>query len=52
MTDRVMPVTAILAAGIGLGVAGDRLLWESTGPGLNVVSSPVAQPPTGEIAIV
>ena len=36
MTDRVMPVTAILAAGIGLGVAGDRLLWESTGPGLNV----------------
>lgn len=36
MTDRTMPVTAILTAGIGMGFAGDQLLRASTGPGLNV----------------
>jgi hypothetical protein len=36
MTDRALPVTAILAAGIGMGFAGNQLLRGSTGPGLNV----------------
>jgi hypothetical protein len=36
MTDRALPVTAILAAGIGMGFAGDQLLRGSAGPGLNV----------------
>jgi len=36
MTDRVLPATAILAAGIGMGFAGDHLLRASAGPGLNV----------------
>ncbi len=36
MTDRTLPVTAILAAGIGFGFAGDELLRASAGPGLNV----------------
>lgn len=36
MTDRSLPVTAILPAGIGLGFAGDQLLRASGGPGLNV----------------
>ncbi len=36
MTDRALPVTAILAAGIGMGFAGDQLLRASAGPGLNV----------------
>ena len=36
MTDRALPVTAILAAGIGMGFAGDELLRASAGPGLNV----------------
>lgn len=35
MTDRALPVTAILAAGIGIGFAGDQLLRASGGPGLN-----------------
>jgi hypothetical protein len=35
MTDRALPVTAILAAGIGMGFAGDELLRASAGPGLN-----------------
>ena len=35
MIDRTLPVTAILAAGIGMGVAGDQLLRVSGGPGLN-----------------
>ena len=35
MTDRCLPVTAILAAGIGMGFAGDQLLRASAGPGLN-----------------
>ena len=35
MTDRALPVTAILAAGIGMGFAGDQLLRASAGPGLN-----------------
>ncbi len=37
MTDRALPVTAILAAGIGMGFAGDQLLRASGGPGLNFV---------------
>ena len=36
MTARALPVTAILAAGIGMGLAGDQLLRASGGPGLNV----------------
>ena len=36
MTDHALPVTAIVAAGIGLGFAGDHLLRASAGPGLNV----------------
>lgn len=36
MTGRALPVTAILAAGIGMGFAGDQLLRASSGPGLNV----------------
>jgi hypothetical protein len=36
MIDRALPVSAILAAGIGLGFAGDQLLRASAGPGLNV----------------
>ena len=36
MTDRALPMTAILAAGIGMGFAGDQLLRESAGPGLNL----------------
>jgi hypothetical protein len=36
MSTRALPGTAILAAGIGMGFAGDHLLWESAGPGLNV----------------
>ena len=35
MTDRALPVTAILVAGIGMGFAGDQLLRASGGPGLN-----------------
>jgi len=35
MTSRALPVTAILAAGIGMGFAGDQLLRVSGGPGLN-----------------
>ena len=35
MTDRALPVTAILAAGVGMGFAGDQLLRASAGPGLN-----------------
>ncbi len=35
MTDRTLPVSAILAAGIGMGFAGDELLRASGGPGLN-----------------
>jgi len=35
MNDRVLPVTAILAAGIAMGLAGDQLLRASGGPGLN-----------------
>jgi len=35
MTDRALPVIAILAAGIGMGFAGDQLLRASAGPGLN-----------------
>ena len=35
MTDRALPVTAILAAGIGMGFAGDQLLRAPAGPGLN-----------------
>ena len=35
MTDRALPVPAILAAGIGMGFAGDQLLRASSGPGLN-----------------
>lgn len=35
MTERALPVTAILAAGIGMGVAGDQLLRAPAGPGLN-----------------
>ena len=35
MSHRVLPVTAILAVGIGLGLAGDHLLRASGGPGLN-----------------
>ena len=35
MNDRVLPVTAILAAGIAMGLAGDQLLRGSGGPGLN-----------------
>lgn len=34
-TDRALPVTAILAAGIGMGFAGDHFLRVSAGPGLN-----------------
>ena len=41
MTDRALPVTAlpvtaILAAGIGMGFAGDELLRASAGPGHGV----------------
>jgi hypothetical protein len=36
MTERALPVTAILAAGIGMGLAGDELFRASAGPGLNV----------------
>ena len=32
MTDRALPVTAILAAGIGMGLAGDQLLRASGRP--------------------
>ncbi len=35
MTDRALPVTAILVAGVGMGFAGDQLLRASGGPGLN-----------------
>ncbi len=35
MTDRVLPATAILAAGIGMGFAGDQLLRAPGDPGLN-----------------
>ena len=35
MSDRSLPVVAILAAGIGLGFAGDQLLRAPGGPGLN-----------------
>ncbi len=35
MTDRALPVTAILAAGIGMGFTGDQLLRASAGPDLN-----------------
>jgi len=35
MTSRTLPVTAILAAGIGMGFAGDHLLRASGGLGLN-----------------
>ena len=35
MTDRALPVTAILVAGIGMGVAGDQLLRAPGDPGLN-----------------
>ena len=35
MTERCLPVPAIIAAGIGLGFAGDLLLRSSDGPGLN-----------------
>ena len=35
MTDRTLPVAAIMAAGIGLGFAGDQLLRVDAGPGLN-----------------
>ncbi len=35
MTDRRLPVGAILAAGIGMGFAGDHLLRASGDPGLN-----------------
>ncbi len=35
MTERALPVTAILAAGIGMGFAGDQLLRAPGGPGLN-----------------
>ena len=35
MTDRTLPVTVILSAGIGMGFAGDQLLRASGGPGLN-----------------
>ena len=35
MTNRALPVTAILAAGIGMGFAGDQLLRTPAGPGLN-----------------
>ncbi len=35
MTERALPVTAIVAAGIGMGLAGDQLLRASAGPGLN-----------------
>ena len=36
MNDRSLPVWAILAAGIGMGVMGDQLLRTPGGPGLNV----------------
>ena len=36
MSDRSLPVAAILAAGLGLGFAGDQLLRDSSGPGLNL----------------
>ena len=36
MTGRPLPVSAILASGIGMGFAGDQLLRASSGPGLNV----------------
>jgi hypothetical protein len=36
VTDRAFPVASILAAGIGMGFAGDQLLRASGGPGLNV----------------
>lgn len=35
MTDRTVPLTAILASGIGMGFAGDHLLRAAGGPGLN-----------------
>ena len=35
MSARTLPVTAILAAGVGMGFAGDFLLRGSGGPGLN-----------------
>jgi hypothetical protein len=35
MSERTLPVTAILAAGVGMGFAGDFLLRGSGGPGLN-----------------
>lgn len=35
MNDRALPVPAILAAGIGMGFAGDQLLRTAGGPGLN-----------------
>ncbi len=35
ITDRCLPVSAILAAGFGMGFAGDQLLRASAGPGLN-----------------
>ena len=35
MSDRSLPVAAVLAAGIGMGFAGDQLLRASAGPGLN-----------------
>ncbi|MDH3222747.1 MAG: hypothetical protein OEO23_03455, partial [Gemmatimonadota bacterium] len=35
MIDRGLPRTAILAAGIGMGFAGDQLLRAPGGPGLN-----------------
>ena len=35
MSDRPMPVASIVAAGVGLGFAGDFLLRAPGGPGLN-----------------
>jgi hypothetical protein len=35
MSHRALPVTAVLAVGIGIGFAGDHLLRASGGPGLN-----------------
>ena len=37
VTDRALPAATILAAGIGLGLAGDQLLRAPAGPGLNVL---------------
>ena len=37
MNERSLPVSAVLAAGVGMGIAGDQLLRAPGAPGLNLL---------------